>query len=153
MTGPLPAWWYCVLCTAVPLLFGLVLIIIDVYTAATVILAARLRPVIETDISEYSTTRSWDHAIELLKSFGRMGQSAQRCVAALEILSAKVSRRIPLDTTDQIQHSQHQAAPFDPGLNGPQPDLNLDQFSGFDFSGIELDLSDMSWLNSMPGNL
>jgi hypothetical protein len=126
---------------------------IDVYTAATVILAARLRPVIETDISEYSTTRSWDHAIELLKSFGRMGQSAQRCVAALEILSAKVSRKIPAETTDQMQHSQRQAAPFDSALSGPQTDLNLDEFSGFDFSGVDLDLSDMSWLNSMPGNL
>jgi hypothetical protein len=134
-------------------LFGLVLIIIDVYTAATVILAARLRPVIEIDISEYSITKSWDHAIELLKSFGRMGQSAQRCVAALEILSAKVSRKLPVDTTDQLQPSQRQGASFEPGLNGPQTDLNLDDFSGFDFSGIELDLSDMSWLNSMPGNL
>jgi hypothetical protein len=134
-------------------LFGLALIIIDVYTAATVILAARLRPIIETDISEYSTTRSWDHAIELLKSFGRMGQSAQRCVAALEILSAKVSRKIPVDTTDQMQYSQHQAAPFDPALSGPQTDLDLDEFSGCDFNGVELDLSDMSWLNSMPGNL
>jgi hypothetical protein len=124
-----------------------------VYTAATVILAARLRPVIETDISEYSTTRSWDHAIELLKSFGRMGQSAQRCVAALEILSAKASRKISVDTTDQMQHSQREAAPFDPALSGPQTDISLDDFSAFDFSGIELDLSDMSWLNSMPGNL
>jgi len=134
-------------------LFGLALIVIDVYTAATVILAARLRPVIETDVSEYSTTRSWDHAIELLKSFGRMGESAQRCVAALEILSAKVSRKIPADIADQVQYSQHQAAPFDPALSGPQTDLNLDEFSGFDLSGLELDLSDMSWLNSMPGNL
>jgi hypothetical protein len=124
-----------------------------VYTAATVILAARLRPVIETDISEYSITKSWDHAIELLKSFGRMGQSAQRCVAALEILSAKASRKIPVDTTDQMQHSQRQAAPFDRALSGPQTDISLDEFSAFDFSGIELDLSDMSWLNSMPGNL
>jgi hypothetical protein len=101
-------------------LFGLVLIIIDVYTAATVILAARLRPVIEIDISEYSITKSWDHAIELLKSFGRMGQSAQRCVAALEILSAKVSRKLPVDTTDQLQPSQRQGASFEPGLNGSQ---------------------------------
>lgn len=135
------------------LLFGLALTIIDVYTAATVILAARLRPVIETDISEYSTSRSWDHAIELLKSFGRMGQSAQRCVAALEILSAKVSRRIPVDTADQMQDNQRQSAPFDSALSGPQTDITLDEFSGFDFSGVELDLSDMSWLNSMPGNL
>jgi hypothetical protein len=78
-----------------------------------------------------------------------MGQSAQRCVAALEILSAKVSRKIPVDTTNQMQHSQHQAASFDPALT----DLNLDEFSSFDFSGIDLDLTDMSWLNSMPGNL
>jgi hypothetical protein len=134
-------------------LFGLALIVIDVYTAATVILAAHLRPAIETDVSEYSTTRSWDHAIELLKSFGRMGESAQRCVAALEILSAKISRKIPADIADQVQHSQRQAAPFDPALSGPQTDLNLDELSGFDFTGLELDLSDMSWLNSMPGNL
>ena len=132
---------------------GLVLIVIDVYSAATVILAAHLRPVIETDITEYSTTRSWDHAIELLKSFGRMGRSAQRCVAALEILSAKVSRKTSVDTANQPQASQSQAASFDPALSGPQNDLNLDEFSGFDFSGVELDLSDMSWLNSMPGNL
>ena len=135
------------------LLFGLALIIVDVYTAATVILAAHLRPVIETDISEYSTTRSWDHAIKLLKAFGRMGQSAQRCVAALEILAAKVSRKVPADTSDHLQLTQRQAAPFDPVLSGLQTDLNLNDFAGFDFSGVELDLSDMSWLNSMPGNL
>jgi hypothetical protein len=134
-------------------LFGFSLIIIDVYTAATVILAARLRPVIETDLSEYSTTRSWDHAIKLLKSFGRMGQSAQRCVAALEILSAKISQKIPVDTTDLMQNTPRQAAPFDTNLSGPQIDFNLDGFSGFNFNGVELDLSDMSWLNSMPGNL
>jgi hypothetical protein len=82
-----------------------------------------------------------------------MGQSAQRCVAALEILSAKVSRKTPGDTTDQMQYSHLQAAPFHPALSVPQTDINLDAFSGFDFSGVELDLTDMSWLNSMPGNL
>ena len=125
---------------------------IDIYTAATVLLAARLRPVIEVNISGYSAASSWTHAIQILKSFERLGQSAQRCVAALEILSAKVSQAMPPNITNQKIPSQNQVTPPGTTATDAFPDAYLEEFpDGFDFSGI--DLSDMAWLNSMPGNL
>lgn len=123
----------------------------DLYTAATVLLAARLRPVIEVGITEYSAASSWAHAIESLKYFELFGESAQRCVAALEILSAKVS----LSTEGSEPHIE--GAHAEPSTIVPATNVQsgtFDQFQGdLDFSGITFDLNDMSWLNSGPGIL
>lgn len=126
----------------------------DVYTAATVLLAARLRPVIATGVSEYSIADSWAHAIEILKAFQRLGQSAQRCVAALEILSAKVSvdtypLEVNLDPSSEFQRSTTDMTSATTLADVPFDDYQV----GLDFSGITFDLNDMSWLTSLPGNL
>jgi hypothetical protein len=123
----------------------------DVYTAATVLLAGRLQPRLNADITNYSNRTSWDHAIQALKSFGRLGQSAQRCVAALEILSAKVP------TTDTVGNAATLSTQQEPefGSSDPKnfPEADLGEYADADFSGLEMDLSDMSWLNILPGNL
>lgn len=136
LTGPLPAWWYCIL---------------YVYTAATVLLAARLQPRLNADITNYSNSTSWDHAIQVLKLFGPLGQSAQRCVAALEILSAKIS------TTDSIGNAvgplTQQQAKLESSDPKTFPEADLGGYADVDFAGLEMDLSDMSWLNILPGSL
>jgi hypothetical protein len=126
----------------------------DIYTAATVLLAARLRPVIAAGVSEYSIADSWAHAIEILKAFQRLGQSAQRCVAALEILSAKVSvDAYPLDVNQDL-NSEFQRTTTDMASATTLPDVSFDDYQvGLDFRGITFDLNDMSWLTSLPGNL
>ena len=122
----------------------------DIYTAATVLLAARLRPTPGSDGSDYSISYSWDHAIQVLKSFERLGHSAQRCVAALEILSAKV---LKFDSTrgNTVATPQHQAR-LESDTSPKLANLG-EHMVDFDFRGIEVDLSDMSWLNILPVDL
>jgi hypothetical protein len=113
-----------------------------------------LRPAIATGVPEYSIADSWAHAIEILKAFQRLGQSAQRCVAALEILSAKVSADThPLDVNQDL-NSEFQRGTTDMTSATSLPDVPFDDYQvGLDFSGITFDLNDMSWLTSLPGNL
>ena len=152
LTGPLPAWWYCILCKCTLFTSSSVtdLIALDVYTAATVLLAARLHPILNADNNAYSISESWDRAIQVLKAFERLGPSSQRCVAALEILSAKVSK---VDHNTTIPSALGEASlAFDECINTAGG--NLDGISQeFDFNDIEIDMSDMSWLNILPGNL
>uniref|UniRef100_A0A8H7K500 Uncharacterized protein n=1 Tax=Bionectria ochroleuca TaxID=29856 RepID=A0A8H7K500_BIOOC len=76
VTGPVPAWWFGVL---------------FIYTAATVLLAKRLQPLGKHHIPCADTQDdAWERAIQMLQAYSRVSQSAQRCIAALEILLAKV---------------------------------------------------------------
>lgn len=112
---------------------------------------------IEVGITEYSSSLSWQHALECLKYFEGFGESAQRCVAALEILYAKVS----LSAEDSSNSSADQlnagnangdiAGDIQASGNMYNPYQNMHQ--DLDFSGIIFDLHDMSWLNSAPGIL
>lgn len=74
--GSLPTSWFCVL---------------YLYTAATVLQAARLRPIVEMGVSDFSITTSWSHALEALEKLTKVNSMARRCLAALQILSDKVS--------------------------------------------------------------
>jgi hypothetical protein len=73
ITGPVPQWWNCILFT---------------YSAATVLQAARLRPM---GISSYNIDTSWTHALEIIRSFEPLSPLVQRCVLALEMLADKIS--------------------------------------------------------------
>ncbi|KAK4118552.1 hypothetical protein N657DRAFT_583484 [Parathielavia appendiculata] len=70
--GLLPAWWY-------RLYF--------VYSAATILIVARLRPELA---GEDGLQRSWDEAVSVLRAHERFGESARRCVAVLNILSGRI---------------------------------------------------------------
>ncbi|KAH8588230.1 fungal-specific transcription factor domain-containing protein [Bisporella sp. PMI_857] len=137
MTGVLPAWWYN---------------IFYVYTAATCLLAARLRPVIQHDIAHYTVAQSWNDAIEILKSLECFGESAQRCVTALEILSSK----FPMVSEASDQHLSPAMPELSSGAGGSASDVDHVSFAGFgrrsDLSIFNFDPNDMSWINSVPGN-
>lgn len=88
VTGLVPAWWFAVLCmntscdlTVTSANLGHAV----VYTSATVLLVDRFRS------AEYwLSTSVWIRAIQVLKAYSKVGESAERCVAALEILLAKI---------------------------------------------------------------
>ncbi|KAK4235173.1 fungal-specific transcription factor domain-containing protein [Achaetomium macrosporum] len=90
--GLLPAWWY-------RLYF--------VYSAATILIVARLRPELAGDNGLH---RSWEEAVSVLRAHERFGQSARRCVAVLNILSGRI-----------MQNQQAAARPSD---EGPAPGEN-----------------------------
>jgi hypothetical protein len=132
--GLLPAWWY-------RLYF--------VYSAATILIVARLRPELAGDNSLH---RSWDEAVSVLHAHERFGQSARRCVAVLNILSGRIMQNQqaarPSDAA-QVPPTggEAQAAFFDPGDAlqqfgdwGAFPDLELPDlaFGASDFSDLNV---------------
>ncbi len=82
ITGPVPQWWNCILFT---------------YSAATVLQAARLRPM---GSPNYHIDTSWNHALQIIQSFEPLSPLVQRCVLALEILADKIT-----ETTGQNDHA------------------------------------------------
>ncbi|XHG07534.1 hypothetical protein AWENTII_010673 [Aspergillus wentii] len=132
-SGPLPAWWYNIL---------------YVYTAATVLIAGRLRSAILAEVTERAIARSWNCALEILRKYQSYSSSARRCVAALEILYERVVSEGP-PLTDQPANNHPEGtsnAPHDMSLGEGMNAILLD---GFDLP----DFQDMSWLNSVPSNL
>ncbi|KAK5065119.1 hypothetical protein LTR84_000955 [Exophiala bonariae] len=71
----LPAWWYS---------------IYYVYTAATVLVAARLSPSILAEITEQAVSDAWDKAINILSRYQAFTNLARRCATALSLLSNQV---------------------------------------------------------------
>jgi|SRR2546423_3790712 len=159
--GPLAPWWFNIL---------------FIYTAATVLVAARLRSAIVSEISEDAIAQSWRHAIEILNRHEAFGASAQRVVATLQILYDKVPERY-LHYKAQPQSynmagedaPNTQSGPDSSSVSGsqtwnfPSPwphkldeeavpqttgtDTNLGCFSNFDFN---FDVNDVSWLDQVP---
>lgn len=136
--GLLPAWWYRVF---------------YIYTAATVLIAARLRPAV---FSSLDISRSWNQAMALLHDHENLGPSPRRCAAALQILSTKMfqdqqpqSAALPnSDTNAAVPNiTNEQQETFD------MPFPYLAQDTAFDMDAITFDINDFSWLNSMPGSL
>nr|XP_036586895.1 C6 transcription factor [Colletotrichum truncatum]KAF6797452.1 C6 transcription factor [Colletotrichum truncatum] len=134
--GLLPAWWYRVF---------------YIYTAATVLIAARLRPAV---FSSLDISRSWNQAMALLHDHENLGPSPRRCAAALQILSTKIFQEQPQPTT--LPDSE--ANPAVPSIPNEQETFDmpfpyLAQDAAFDMDAISFDVNDFSWLNSMPGSL
>ncbi|KAK2684441.1 hypothetical protein QWA68_016479 [Fusarium oxysporum] len=136
VTGPVPAWWFSVL---------------FVYTAATVLLAERFRQLNSTcsTTEPWQAKPAWDQAIQLLRAYAKVGDSAKRCVAALEILLAKI----------QGYHhiSEHGKAHDDRALTrnafieqqNNAPLVAFDDITGqIDLDGMDFDIDDMLWLNT-----
>jgi hypothetical protein len=91
MMGPLPAWWY---------------LVFYVYTAATVLLAARLRSFITEEVSRQSIDRSWAHALEVLRRYESCSTSAKRCVVVLEVLFDRVPQDFERQRQDQAERQK-----------------------------------------------
>jgi len=119
----------------------------DVYSAAMVLTAGRLRSPILAEVPESSITRSWDCALEILRKYQRYSTSARRCVAALEILYERVVSEGPPPAD---QGNQQTGTATDTSNDMPLGEgTNTNFFDGFDFP----DFQDMSWLDSVPSNL
>ncbi|KAE8381312.1 fungal-specific transcription factor domain-containing protein [Aspergillus bertholletiae] len=130
VTGPLPSWWYCVL---------------YVYTAATVLVAERLQPAIADGISEYSYHTSWAHAFDILTAYSRVGDSAKRCITALEALSARIPPK-PGAGDSCLEANIDLQGPF-----MPLPfDLLRDEIA---LGDSLTQLSEMAWLHDIPGSV
>ncbi|KAH7007704.1 fungal-specific transcription factor domain-containing protein [Ilyonectria destructans] len=62
-------------------------VVLHIYLAATVLLAARLSPIVLLgEISKQEIQQSWNHALDILDRFQADNMSAKRCVAALNVL-------------------------------------------------------------------
>ncbi|KAJ9666026.1 hypothetical protein H2201_003938 [Coniosporium apollinis] len=165
----LPAWWYC---------------IFYVYTAATVLVAARLRPEIAVEVADAELISHLQTAIGLLEQFKIFSQNAQKCATALTILSEKVEQQRASQTTARanVASESHPmgmnpleginaslpghniATPGIGQLAAPEVDLNAVPLLSlgshdhpvagmFDDMDFGFDISDMSWLNSVPSHL
>ncbi|KAG6996936.1 hypothetical protein FOFC_07909 [Fusarium oxysporum] len=141
VTGPVPAWWFAVL---------------FVYTAATVLLAERFRQLTSNGsiMEPWSAEPTWNQAIQLLKAYSKVGESAERCVVALEILLAKIqgcrgSSRAPAEAvTREVSQSMF----IDDGQNtGLAACDNLAPMMSLD--GMNLDIDDMLWLNTSAAEI
>lgn len=177
-TGPVPAWWFGVLCKSFcsfdshrePREF-LTQRYLVVYTAATVLLAERLRPVEDCGQPEDKQAQavSWNRAMEILQAYSRIGESAERCFAALEILSAKLQGGFDVDSQTahsprRDAHSQNRQVGVDMNYTteaNSSRNTNSQHASGMegdaawsfnigaaDFDGIDFDIDDLLWLNS-----
>jgi hypothetical protein len=163
--GALAAWWFNIL---------------FIYTAATVLVAARLRSAIVSEVTEVAIARSWQHAIEILNRYEALGASAQRAVATLQILYDKVPERY-LQYKSQSQAGdtamedrqntqsdqeflsrtggQNWNAPSSwsqnnkvdaPGVTIPQAVRTESSLVHFDNFDFDFDVNDVSWLDTVP---
>lgn len=143
----------------------------DVYLSATVLLAARSKPVVTLGaISDIELHESWQKAMHILRCFQNDSSSAKRCVTALGTLYERLS--LPDGTvfasgaestsiqphppaTESIQHDQAQTR----GNTGEifldstaQDTQEVAQVFGWLDAFEEFDPSDLSWLNVVPGD-
>src|SRR5271170_6280551 len=116
---PLPAWWYNVF---------------YVYTAATVLLAPRLRPFITAEISPQSIDLSWAHALEVLHQYEPCSSSAKRCVAVLEILFDRVPQDFERQRQSQEEREKREQIPRSTNM------ANVGKPEGYLKSSIVLDI-------------
>ncbi|KAK9350162.1 fungal-specific transcription factor domain-containing protein [Lipomyces doorenjongii] len=165
--GPIAAWWYNVL---------------FIYSAATVLIAAKLCPSISSEISEDSISHSWSLAIEILQSYQVFNPVIEQHVTALHLLfnvlpkhylQSKETRLpeatytrdfsavglapgsiVPTDTQAQQLRTQDNVSLQPNETNEIEdPTLQLDRGPGkFDFDFV-FDNNDLSWLHTMPFEL
>lgn len=148
--GPLPAWWYNILCSfrLSPVYYFEILTYPDVYTSATVLIAGRLCSAILAEVTETSIAQSWNYALEVLRKYQSYSTSARRCVAALEILYEQVTSEglLPTNHMPGSEIGANASAVNDMSFGEGMNAAILDSFEFPDFQ-------DMSWLNSVPSNL
>lgn len=114
--GNLPAWWYNVL---------------FVYSAATVLVAARLSSSILSEIPPDEILKSWDCAMTVLVRYKAYSPLVDRTIAALHLLSNAMLRTRPRQKQQQQQqrdiHSGQASVP-----EREQQQLSVNGFSGLD---------------------
>lgn len=135
--------------------------VLYLYTAATVLLTARICPVILSHTSEESISASWDNVTALLKRYEVFGSTAKRVVRILESLNTHLlrrdsrpdpgGRRLDLGNSTDLATTTGVASTMDniDDILNCLEDNNSQAFltDFFDLSAFEL--HDLSW---MPGN-
>jgi hypothetical protein len=100
-------------------------------------------------IEPWQAKPTWDQAIQLLRAYAKVGDSAERCITALDILLAKI----------QGYHHiyEHGEAHDDGALTGGAfieqqsiaPPIAFDDVTGqIDLDGMDFDIDNMLWLNT-----
>lgn len=137
--GLLPAWWYRVY---------------YIFSAATVLIAARLRP----DLFPCEDVlRAWNRAMDILQTLGQLAPSAKRCVVALQILSSKIIQNAPDAATltpclGPAPSASKLLTLDEPSLEGVQAtaeEQELPPLPDLDLSDVIFDVDDFSWLDDM----
>ena len=131
--GLLPAWWYRVY---------------YIYSAATILIATKLRPDLfpPSDIK-----RSWDEAMAFLRTHEKFGQSAKRCIAALTILSSKIMHETGANAIQgsEMVHEREGIHPVDTAEKSVRQHIyeEYEQYSDMNLEGLSFDAADLSFLN------
>jgi len=138
---------------------------LDVYAAATVIIAARICHPLHLDISNASLKDSWLRCLEILKTNAEISKSARRCIAALEFLDqhivveqsdGNIASRQSVQAANSNAETQLPMASVSAG-DPPQVAQRLVfhdtlQASNEEFSNL-MDDQDVTWLHSVPMDL
>ncbi|KAK6459482.1 putative transcriptional regulatory protein [Scheffersomyces xylosifermentans] len=90
-----------------------------IYTAETVLLAAKLQPKLQNDLDVGVFETSWSQGLELLASYKNQSDSASRCLKVLEIMGEKVRfaesrlfhRPYPFDAVPSVTGSSANSSP------------------------------------------
>ena len=162
LVGPTAAWWYNVL---------------FVYSAATVLVAARLCPPVLSETSQEAISKSWYRAIELLGQYQGFNSIIAQLVATLHTLYNVLpehyvqAKETGLPATRLGQPLNSGNSDLIPQLQSAgqrQHALGFDAFQTSDTDGMALasmvpedglayqdfdfavDVHDLSWLNAMP---
>lgn len=88
----LPGWWYSIL---------------YVYSAAAVLIAARLHIAVVAEVTEKAIVDGWHSVMETLRRFSSLSKYAARCAATLNVLFEQVLQR---HLEGEQQQQQHQTA-------------------------------------------
>lgn len=132
-----------------------------VYQAATVLLAQRFFGPLDPRafVSRLGDPgAAWDKAMQLLKAYSQVGESARRCIAALEILLAKFQHHANQNPAQYastwISEVNSNTTQDSRGQYGELRDLSGDlDLSGVDLDDIQLNVDDMMWLNTSVGDV
>jgi hypothetical protein len=158
-TGFIAAWWYNVL---------------FVYSAATVLVAARVRPLWQSEISEAAILQSWRRAINILETYKDYSKSIPKLIVTLQMLFKQVPKSyLSRDVATRQNSPSKQMHPGSDDHNESAVDAQIHRnwdtsryhntaiqdeevdgipslISDIDFF---LDADDLSWLNSGPIDL
>ncbi|CEI63362.1 unnamed protein product [Fusarium venenatum] len=134
VTGPVPAWWFAVL----------------------LLLAERLGQLIlnDSNVEPWSAEPTWDQAIQLLKAYSKVGESAKRCVVALEILLSKIQGCRGLTRMPSEANAREPSEPMFPS-GGQNSNLLTNNSFGpiMDLDVLNLEIDDMLWLNTSAAEI
>jgi hypothetical protein len=113
-----------------------------------VLIAAKLRPDI---FDTLKVDKHWDEAMHAFQALKNVSLSAQKCVAALHILSSTIlqTKQGECGQSSNATQSMNPADQVQPIPQGFSWDMDQANFSNFSLEDFTFDTEDMSWLNNM----